>query len=591
MKKKRKLLWLLYPTYLAIVIVALVAVAWYATDSLRDLYLKKTAEDLRARAVLVGTLVGERLAPENWGQLDALTKEMGSETTTRITIVLPSGRVIADSASDPSVMTNHSDRPEMKAALKGKVGQSTRRSYTLKQDLVYVAVPIKQQGRVAAVARASLPVTLLAGTLLAIYIQIATVGLIIAVLAALISFLVSRRLAGAIDEMKQGVERFASGDLLYRMRGGSSEEMDALAETMNQMAEQLHLRLLTITRQRNELEAVLYGMVEAVIVVDTDERIIRLNRAAENLFDVHALEARGRALQESIRNVDLLRFVKTALAGNGPEEGDLALPGEPIRFVQAHSSIVTDGENQPIGAVVVLNDITRLKTLENIRKDFVANVSHELRTPVTSIKGFLETLAEGAINDPDNSERFLNIAIKHTDRLNLIIEDLLSLSRIEEESERRTIFLKKGALNQVVEAVKRQCRVAAGKKNIKLESECADSFSAMINPTLLEQALANLVENAIKYSEPGKTVKISCSGSNGEIVLEVQDQGCGIAEEHLPRIFERFYRVDKSRSREIGGTGLGLAIVKHIVKAHMGNVSVTSAPDRGSSFFIHLPEG
>jgi two-component system phosphate regulon sensor histidine kinase PhoR len=234
--------------------------------------------------------------------------------------------------------------------------------------------------------------------------------------------------------------------------------------------------------------------------------------------------------------------------------------------------------------------VTRLKTLETIRKDFVATVSHELRTPVTTIKGFLETLREGAIDDPENAERFMNIAIKHTDRLSMIIEDLLSLSRIEEESEKGKILLEPGALREVIQAVKRECHDAAADKNITLESQCDDSVVARINPTLFEQALVNLVDNALKYSEPGKTVQLNASRSNGDVVVEVRDQGCGIAEEHLPRIFERFYCVDKGRSREIGGTGLGLAIVKHIVIAHGGKISVESTPGKGTTFFIRLPE-
>jgi two-component system phosphate regulon sensor histidine kinase PhoR len=590
MKKKRKLLWLLYPSYLAIIIPALAAVAWYATSSLQTFYLEKSRADLRARAIVLAALARNGLSPEDWGRLDALAKKLGSRTSTRITVMLASGKVIADSASDPSAMTDHSDRPEVRAALQGKVGHSTRHSYTLQRDMMYVAVPLRQNGRVVGVVRTSTPVTIMAQTLRAIYLKIAGAGLIVALLAAMLSFLISRRLAGTIEEMKQGAERFASGDLLYRLGGGPSEEMSGLAEAMNRMAEQLHERLLTITRQRNELEAMLTGMVEAVIVFDTEEHIIRMNRAAEKLFQVSVEQVRGRALQEAIRNSDLQRFVKRTLAGGGPEEGDLAVPGEPSRFIQAHGSIVRNGQDRLIGAVVVLNDVTRLKTLETIRKDFVANVSHELRTPVTTIKGFLETLREGAINDPENSERFMNIAIKHTDRLSMIIEDLLSLSRIEEESEKGKILLKPGAIGEVIQAVKRECQDAAADKNITLQSECDDTAAARINPTLFEQALVNLVDNAVKYSEPGKTVQINASRSNGEVVVEVRDQGCGIAEEHLPRIFERFYCVDKGRSREIGGTGLGLAIVKHIVIAHGGKITVESTPGRGTNFCIHLPE-
>ncbi|MEJ2716453.1 MAG: ATP-binding protein, partial [Deltaproteobacteria bacterium] len=565
-------------------------VAWYATSSLRTFYLEKTRADLKARAILVAAIATNDLSPEKWSRLDSLAKKLGSGTSTRITVMLAPGKVIADSASDPSAMTDHSNRPEVRSALQGKVGHSTRHSYTLQRNMMYVAVPLKQNGRVVGVVRTSTPVTFLRHTLRGHYLEILGAVFIVALIAAGVSFLISRRLAGTIEEMKRGAERFAAGDLLYRIGGGPSEEMSGLAEAMNRMAEQLHERLLTITRQRNELEAMLSGMVEAVIVFDTDEHIIRLNRAAEKLFHVSAEEIRGRALQEAIRNSDLQRFVKRTLGGGGPEEGDLAIPGQTSRFLQAHGSIVRNGHDRLIGAVVVLNDVTRLKTLETIRKDFVANVSHELRTPVTTIKGFLETLREGAIDDPENAERFMNIAIKHTDRLSMIIEDLLSLSRIEEESEKGKILLEPGARRDVIKAVERECHDAAADKNITLESQCDDSVVVRINPTLFEQALVNLVDNALKYSEPGKTVQLNASRSNGDVVVEVRDQGCGIAEEHLPRIFERFYCVDKGRSREIGGTGLGLAIVKHIVIAHGGKISVESTPGKGTTFFIRLPE-
>jgi two-component system, OmpR family, phosphate regulon sensor histidine kinase PhoR len=589
MRKRRKLIWQLYPSYLIIIILSLAAVGWYATNSLRQFYLQKTAEDLRVRALLVATLAKERLTPEKAHQLDAVSKKVGSETTTRITIILPSGRVIGDSDFDPSVMTNHADRPEIQAVLDGKVGYSTRHSYTSKKDTVYVAVPAKRGDKLMAVVRAAMPAEVIRTTLQSIYWDIAAAGLVIALFAALVNYLISRRLTGSIEEMKQGAERFASGNLLFRLGGGSSEEMSALAEAMNRMAEQLRERLVTITSQRNELEAVLYGMMEAVLVVDTDERIIRMNKAAEKLFQVDADAALGRTLQEAVRNADLQRFVERTLSGTGSEEGDLEVPGEPDRFIQAHGSILNDVEGGCMGAVVVLNDVTRLKTLETIRKDFVANVSHELKTPVTSIKGFLETLMDGAIKEPKNAERFLDIMMKQTDRLSMIIEDLLSLSRIEQASEEGSILLEKSSPADVIETVKKACWERAKEKGIALVSECDSSIAVGMNPTLLEQALSNLVDNAVKYSDPQRTVKITCAGSDNEVVIRVEDQGRGIAKEHQARIFERFYRVDKARSRQVGGTGLGLAIVKHIVNAHGGVVTVESTPEQGSTFSIHLP--
>jgi two-component system phosphate regulon sensor histidine kinase PhoR len=305
---------------------------------------------------------------------------------------------------------------------------------------------------------------------------------------------------------------------------------------------------------------------------------------------VQALQVQGRSIQEAIRNADLQGFVQKCLKDGGPVEGDLQFPGDPVQYIQAHGSVIRDGEGRRIGAVVVLNDITRLKQLEDIRRDFVANVSHELKTPITSIKGFLETLQEGAIDDRENAGKFLSIMEKQTDRLNAIIEDLLSLSRIEQHVEKKSVILREASVAEVVDAAASACVERAQEKDITIKTDC-EEVVGRINPTLLEQALINLVDNAVKYSEPESTVTIRCSRSGSEILLEVEDQGCGIPKEHHSRIFERFYRVDKARSRQIGGTGLGLAIVKHIVLAHCGRVTLDSAPGKGTTFSIHLPLG
>ena len=238
---------------------------------------------------------------------------------------------------------------------------------------------------------------------------------------------------------------------------------------------------------------------------------------------------------------------------------------------------------------MVLNDMTNIKRLERIRRDFVANASHEIRTPITSIKGFVETLQEGAIEDPETANRFLGIIKKHSDRLNAIVEDLLHLSKIEKEAERGEIFLEQGNLRTVLEETLEACQQSAEEKNIRIKLDCDKGLSARINSSLLIQAVINLVDNAIEYSEAGDEVVVSCGRSNGEVTLSVKDNGSGIEKKHIPRLFERFYRVDKARSRTLGGTGLGLAIVKHIVQIHRGEISVQSRPGKGSTFTIHLP--
>jgi two-component system phosphate regulon sensor histidine kinase PhoR len=291
-----------------------------------------------------------------------------------------------------------------------------------------------------------------------------------------------------------------------------------------------------------------------------------------------------------VRNADLSRFISRALTCREPIQADVILLGDRQRVMQAHGSALHDSEGRAIGAVVVLNDVTDFRRLEDIRRDFVANVSHELKTPITSIKGFVETLLDGASQNPVDSERFLRIIAKQADRLHAIIEDLLSLSKIEQQEDAEDIALEPVAIRGVLEAAVNVCQSAAQEHHISVKLNCDGDIKARINPMLLEQAIVNLLDNAIKYSEPRRDVCVSGETADGEVRIHVADRGSGIAEEHLPRIFERFYRVDRARSRKLGGTGLGLAIVKHIVQAHHGRVTIDSMLGIGSTFTIHLPK-
>jgi len=278
-----------------------------------------------------------------------------------------------------------------------------------------------------------------------------------------------------------------------------------------------------------------------------------------------------------------------ALSSEEPVEKGLVLYGEAERIVRAHGTPLRDAEGKREGVLIVLNDVTHLAKLENIRKDFVANVSHEIKTPITAIKGFVETLQEGQSQDPEDVRRFLGIVHRHVDRLEAIVEDLLTLSRIEKEAETEEITLEEHSVRVVLVKAVQACENKAQVKKIHLQLECSEDLKGRINPPLLEQAVVNLIDNAINYSEEGKSVTIRAQEKEQEILIQVEDHGSGIERKHLERIFERFYRVDKSRSRKLGGTGLGLSIVKHILEAHGGRVSVESQPGRGSTFTLHLP--
>jgi two-component system phosphate regulon sensor histidine kinase PhoR len=579
MKKRKRLLWRLFPSYLLITLISLLAVSWYASGAMRQFFLDQTATDLKARATLLEKQISGLLSPLNAAAIDSICKEAGRLSATRITVILPDGTVIGDSRETPHLMDNHANRPEIAAALDGRAGQSMRFSNTLMQRMLYVAVPIKDQQRVLAVLRTSLPATAVETEIRSIQLKIALGGCIIALLAAGISWVVSRRISQPIEQMKKSAEHFANGDLSHRLTPPQTEEMGGLADAMNQMAAQLKDRIETIVRQRNQLQTVLASMLEGVIAIDTEERIVSINQTAARLFENEPAGCQGKSIQEIIRSPALQQFIRAALSNKNPTEEDITVFQKEERVIDVKGSPILDANRHQIGTLVVFHDVTQLRRLENMRRDFVANVSHEIKTPLTAIKGFVETLQQGNVEKQQEKERFLGIIQKHVDRLDAIIEDLLALSRIEQENEKKEIKFESVKIVDVFQAAIQLCMPKAEKQSIRIDIDCEKDITAIFDPTLIEQAVVNLLDNAIKFSEPQSTIHVS-----------VQDHGIGIAQKHLPRLFERFYRVDKARSRSMGGTGLGLAIVKHIAQAHGGHVAVESKLGEGSRFSIHLPQ-
>ena len=591
MKKKKRLIWQIFPSFLLITLLSLLAVSWYASSSMHHFFLDQTAVDLNIRAILLEKQISVYLSPPDPPAVDSICKSMGKQSATRYTVILPSGQVIGDSRETPHLMDNHANRPEIVRALTGDTGQAIRYSKTLLQSMMYVAKPIKKNDTLVAVIRAAIPTTFIDRELKLIRLKIALGGLLIALVAAGISLWISRRITRPIEAMKKSAGHFAGGDFSQRLEVPDSEEMAGLADALNQMATQLDNRIKTIIRQRNEIETVLSSMREGVVAVDNKERIISMNHAAAALFECDPAKCQGKNIQEVVRNLPLQQFIHDAVSGGESHEDDIVLYQNGEKILNLKGSPLLDAGTKQIGTLVVINDVTQLRRLENMRKDFVANVSHEIRTPLTAIKGFVETLHRGSVDNPDEVERFLGIIQKHVDRLNSIIVDLLSLSSIEQIDEGKIIELKEGYVKDVFKSALQICRSKAEEKKITISPIFDEQLSARFDATLLEQAVVNLLDNAIKYSEPESTIHLKARHNNSEISICIEDQGIGIAKKHLPRLFERFYRVDKARSRTLGGTGLGLAIVKHIAQAHGGNVTVESTLGKGSTFTIHLPVG
>jgi two-component system phosphate regulon sensor histidine kinase PhoR len=592
--RRKRLLWQLYPSYLLVTVLSLLVVTLYASSAARRFFREQTEQVLESRARSLGRDMANGLLPTVPAKVDAFCKEVGQITGTRITVIRPDGTVIGDTEAAPATMENHAGRPEIQQALSrpGHVTSSVRESPTIGVTMMYTAIAAQDPRGNVLVLRTAMSLSHIDRAVRELQLQIALVGVVIAVAAACVCLIVSGRIAQPIEEMKRGVERLAAGELSHRLYVPSTEEFGSLAVVINEMAAELEDRIRLITAQRNEQEAVFLSMVEGVLAVDMGERVLRINRAAGALLGVNPADAQGKTIQEVVRNPELQKFVGQTLSSRkAPTEGEILLREEGERWLQAHGAALHDASGRQMGAVVVLNDMTRIRRLEGFRREFVANVSHEIRTPITAIKGFVETLLDGAMREPESAEKFLGIIARQADRLNAIINDLLLLSKLEQQGERGPVTTEPAAIRGVLDAAIELCAFKADRKNISIRVRCEETLRAKVNVPLLEQALVNLVDNAVKYSEPGKPVTVEAALRNGSLVIQVRDEGPGIEREHLPRIFERFYRVDKGRSREMGGTGLGLSIVKHIAQAHGGSVAVQSEPGKGSLFTIILPAG
>lgn len=589
MRKRKRLIWLIYPSYLIITLIALVAVTVYASSAMRHFFLDQIAGDLESRARLLEPQIIALLDGPGPAALDRHLVQIGGPAATRITVIEKNGQVLADSEKDPETMDNHVARAEVTDALAGRTGRFIRHSKTIGRNMMYVAVPVYRDKTVQAVLRTSLPIWAIDKELHRIQWRVALGGFFIALLAAAVSLAVSRRLTRPIEQIRISAERFSRGDLSHRLPLPDAEELAGLADTMNRMAAHLDNRIRKVIGQRKEIEAVLSSMIEGVIALDNNDRVLRMNLAAAHLMGLQPDQAQGRDVQELLRNSDFAKLLKKTRNEEVTADADIVLHHDGEIILHIRCTPLRDAENQRIGILTVLNNVTQLRRLENMRRDFAANVSHELKTPLTAIKGFVETLGHGGVDDAEESKRFLAIIEKHVNRLAAIIEELMHLSRIEQGQ--TEIHMTDGSVKEMLRTAMGVCQRDADGKSIRLDLDCPQDLTLTMDPLLMEQAVVNLMENAIKFSEAGTSVRIGAQPKDGQILLTVADEGPGIAKKHLPRLFERFYRVDKARSRNAGGTGLGLAIVKHIVQAHNGQVSVESDLGRGSTFTLHLPMG
>jgi two-component system phosphate regulon sensor histidine kinase PhoR len=582
----RGLSWRLVPTYLILIAAFTAVVLGSFSRSLRGTLV----EDAQANAVAHAQLLGARIAagglPEGL-PADDLGAYFGLQAGTRLTVATPDGLVLADSWESAATMANHADRPEIRAALAGGRGTSIRYSETVGSDLVYGAVTGALPDGRSIVVRTATSVQAVEEALASLSRRVALAAGLVALVAALLAWFVSWRISRQLEFMGRAAERFAAGDFAQSLPRAGFEELDALGDALGKMGRQLDERLHTITTQSHERQAVLSSLSEAVLAVDREGVVLSLNDAAVALLGAEGRRLESQPLQAVLRDARIESLVGRVLETGETGEVETVLRDGSERILQVRGSVLRESGSGAIGVVLVLADVSRLRRLESVRQEFVANVSHELRTPVTSVKGFVETLRDGALDDRERAEHFLGIVARQADRLHAIIEDLLTLSRLE--SEEGGIETSPSRLRSPLAAASEACAMKAKERNVSLEIDCPADLRGEVNAALLEQAVVNLVDNAVKFSEDGGVVRVTASRQDDAVVVSVQDEGPGIPREHHARLFERFYRVDRARSRAEGGTGLGLAIVKHIAQAHGGSVAVESRVGEGATFRIQLP--
>jgi two-component system phosphate regulon sensor histidine kinase PhoR len=561
------------------------------TLAVLDFYLTRytsqhEVEEVQQRLTAVARVLSAEPTNLPQGRLEDWAKSASERAQCRVTIIDPRGVVLADSQQNPESLENHADRPEIQAAYQNRTGSAIRRSRTAGRDLCYVAIPLQYQGRSGYVLRMALPLEQLHRPIAAVRWRILTASLIAAFLAFLIAYLFSRSFTRRISKLRAFAERLVNANFSESLLPDADDELGALTRSLNLMASELHGLLERLGVESARREAILTSMVEGVLAVDQDLRITFYNASFARAVGLRTEVPERTLLVEVVRDPVLREILSRVVATGETLKQRLQLPvGDGRAFeVQAAPLRVTGGR----GALAILHDITDLERLERVRKDFVANVSHELRTPLTAIRGYTETLLEGALEDQENNRKFLEIIKSHSTRLDTLASDLLALSELE--SGKAASEPVRVSVRAAIEAALRTVEAEARSRCVKLVRGRIDDVAVLGDRVPLEQALVNLLDNAVKFNRPDGEVRVEVIRTKDDLVsVTITDNGIGIPSSDLPRLFERFYRVDKARSRELGGTGLGLSIVKHIVGRMRGTVTVRSQLGKGSVFTVLLP--
>ncbi len=531
-------------------------------------------------------ILGPDLATVDPPALQSWVARAAARARARVTVIARDGVVLADSQHDPATMENHATRPEVLAALAGRTGVALRRSATVNVDLYYLAVPVALQGYEGAqLLRFAVPLESVGSAIAEVRWLVVRVSAFAALLSLVVAYIVARAFTRRIRRIQGFAQELVKADFSGTLAVEADDELGSVARSLRGMAEQFRDMLDRLSREGGRRQAILASMVEGVLAVDRDLRITFYNDALARALHLRGSIPEGLPLLQVVRDPSLKDLMTRVLQTGDPSRARLTLSGAGASVFEAQAAPL-DAKARS-GAIAILHDITELEHLERVRKDFVANLSHELRTPLAAIRGYAETLLDGAIDDPQNNRRFLEIIIAHTVRLADMASDLLALAELE--SERGALPPERVSVREAVESAMRTVNAEARSRLVRLSSGTVEDVFVMGQKFRLEHALVNLLANAIKYNRPGGEVRLEAAQAGDLVRISVRDNGIGISSEELRRIFERFYCVDKARSRATGGTGLGLSIVKHITERMLGTVNVESQIGKGSTFTLLFP--
>lgn len=586
--KKNYAIWRPFKYFILINLIVLAVSNVYFYRSLSNFYLSQSVDELSTRAKVFNLGIGDlSLNAANLAMLNDFARKVGAVTDSRITVMDVNGKVLGDTLEAPEVMENHLLRREIALALTGVTGSDIRVSATTRQKTLYVAEPIFVNGEIAGVSRAARTIKYIDEHKAGMLWKIAAFNLLALVILAVISYVISRYYTKPLRYMEQTARDLATGAFQVRVKPSKVPEFKVLADSINSMANTIEDRVQTITHQRNNLNIVLNSITDALLVVNDNETITEINPAAATWLNIKRENALGRDLREIVRYGDMQAFILAALQSPAPLGADVTVHSAEGReyILRLKSSPLNSAGVQ--GCVIVFYDITQTRKMEKMRRDFVSNVSHEIRTPLAAIQVSAEALNYSGLLEGHAEQQFVASICQHSERLGNLVNDLLLLSRIEQHPEEfatESVNLK-ALLQRAVEGS--SSKLKTGEKGIQIN--CPQDLMLTLNPRLMELALMNLLDNALKYNLGNANVEVFAAKEGDYARISVRDFGAGIPAEHLPHLFERFYRVDDARSRQTGGTGLGLAIVKHIALAHNGRAEVQSVLGQGSVFSLLLP--